>query len=212
MVATDQVFAGTIPEFYDRFMVPMLFEAYAQVLAERLAKIDPQDVLETAAGTGAVTHALALRLRGGARIVATDINQPMLDRAAARGTLPANVKLQWADALALPFGDQSFDAVVCQFGVMFFPDKVKGYQEAFRVLKSGGTFLFNVWDRISENAFSDVVSKAVAGLFPNDPPDFMARQRGSRPSRWRPSPKPAAPSRRATLRLLSARARRSDLK
>jgi len=106
--------------------------------------------------------------------VATDLNQPMLNHAAARSS---HGRIEWrqADALALPFEDQSFDVVACQFGVMFFPDKVQGYREARRVLKTGGHFFFNVWDRISENEFADVVTQALATLFPDDPPRFMAR-------------------------------------
>ena len=174
MIATDKLFAGSIPEIYDRFLVPLIFDSYARDLADRLAKVQPQDILETAAGTGALSRAIASRLPAQVRIVATDLNQPMLDRAAAHDP---NGRINWrqADALALPFADQSFDAVACQFGVMFFPDKVQGYKEARRVLKPGGSFLFNVWDRISENAFADVVSQALAGLFPQDPPSFMAR-------------------------------------
>src|SRR4051812_27295024 len=113
MAATDKVFAGSIPEIYDRLLVPLIFQPYALDLAHRVAKTGPRDVLETAAGTGALTRALAVRLAAQARIVATDLNQPMLDRAAAR--LPDDSRLAWqqADALALPFGDEGFDVVAC---------------------------------------------------------------------------------------------------
>jgi ubiquinone/menaquinone biosynthesis C-methylase UbiE len=175
MAATDTVFAGSIPEIYDQFLVPLIFDPYARDLAARLAGTRPHTILETAAGTGALTRAIAARIPAPARIVATDLNQPMLERAAAHSPMQDRVTWQQADALALPFGDQSFDAVVCQFGVMFFPNKVQGYQEARRVLRSGGRFLFNVWDRISENGFADVVEQSLAALFPTDPPQFMAR-------------------------------------
>jgi ubiquinone/menaquinone biosynthesis C-methylase UbiE len=174
MVATDKLFAGSIPEIYDRFLVPLIFEPYALDLADRVARADPRNVLETAAGTGVLTRAMASRLPASARIVATDLNQPMLSQASARQS-PGRIEWRQADALALPFDDQSFDAVACQFGVMFFPDKVQGYREAHRVLKPGGRFFFNVWDRISENEFADTVTDALATLFPNDPPRFMAR-------------------------------------
>ena len=107
-------------------------------------------------------------------IVATDLNQPMIDTAAAVGT-SRPVEWRQADALALPFEDGAFDAVVCQFGAMFFPDKAKAFSEARRVLRPGGTFLFNVWDRIEENEFADTVTHALEPLFPEDPPRFMAR-------------------------------------
>lgn len=175
MVATDKLFAGSIPEIYDRLLVPLIFEPYALDLAERLAKTEPRDVLETAAGTGVLTRAIAAKLPAQVRIVATDLNPPMLDH--AKACQPGNGRIEWrqADALALPFEDQAFDAVACQFGVMFFPDKIQGYREALRVLRPGGRFFFNVWDRISENTFADTVTEALAAIFPQDPPRFMAR-------------------------------------
>ncbi len=175
MSATDKLFAGSIPELYDRLLVPLIFAPYARDLAERVAKAGPRQVLETAAGTGVLTRALASQLPSDARITATDLNQPMLDHAAARQPGETRITWQQADALALPFVDASFDAVACQFGVMFFPDKVQGYREARRVLKPGGRFFFNAWDRISENEFADVVTEALAVLFPQDPPRFLAR-------------------------------------
>jgi ubiquinone/menaquinone biosynthesis C-methylase UbiE len=173
-VATDKVFAGSIPEIYDRFLVSLIFEPYAADLAGRVAMARPRDVLETAAGTGVLTRALALRLAPSTRIVATDLNQSMLDQA-SRQQVSGDIEWKQADALALAFDDQSFDVVACQFGVMFFPDKVRGYAEARRVLKRGGRFLFNVWDRIEENEFANVVTAALAGVFPEDPPRFLAR-------------------------------------
>ena len=175
MQTSDRLFAGSIPDIYDRFLVPLIFEPYALDLAERIARANPKDVLETAAGTGVLTRAIASKLPADARITATDLNQPMLDHAAARQGDDGRIAWQQADALALPFGDRAFDIVACQFGVMFFPDKVQGYREARRVLRPGGRFVFNVWDRISENVFAQVVTEALARRFPLDPPSFMAR-------------------------------------
>jgi len=175
MAATDRLFVGSIPEIYDRFLVPLIFEPYALDLAERLARTKPKHVLEIAAGTGALTRAIASRLPAHARIVATDLNEPMLDYAAAQQSDDHRIVWRQADALALPFDDQGFDVVACQFGVMFFPDKVRAYSEARRMLKSGGYFFFNVWDHICENEFADVVTEALATLFPENPPRFMAR-------------------------------------
>jgi ubiquinone/menaquinone biosynthesis C-methylase UbiE len=175
MQAGDKLFAGSIPEIYDSLLVPLIFEDYARDLATRVERLAPKDVLETAAGTGVLTSVLVSQLPAQCSIVATDLNQPMLDRAAAKPLLGGRVSFQQADAQALPFEDRKFDAVACQFGVMFFPDRVKGYSEARRVLKPGGRFVFNVWDNISNNHFADVVTAALTALFPRDPPLFMAR-------------------------------------
>lgn len=172
--SSDAIFAGSVPELYDTCMVPMIFEPYAEDLAKRVIALRPSRVLETAAGTGVVTRAMASALPASVELVATDLNQPMLDRAKATGT-HRPVTWQHADAMQLPFADASFDVVVCQFGVMFFPDKARAFAEARRVLRPGGTFLFNAWDRIEENEFADVVTQALAVLFPDDPPRFMAR-------------------------------------
>lgn len=133
MSASDKVFAGSIPEIYDTLLVPLIFEAFASDLARRVADLAPAQVLETAAGTGVVTRALAPRLGDGARYTASDLNQPMLDRAASRQGADDRIVWRQADALHLPFDDESFDAICCQFGVMFFPDRVAGYREALRV-------------------------------------------------------------------------------
>jgi ubiquinone/menaquinone biosynthesis C-methylase UbiE len=175
MPTADKLFAGSIPELYERFLVPLIFESYARDLAKRVADAAPGDVLETAAGTGVLTRAMAARLPAAARIVATDLNAPMLDQAAKRQTGDRRIEWRQADALALPFPAASFDVVVCQFGAMFFPDKVAAYKEARRVLRSDGHLIFNVWDKISENEFADVVTQALAEVFPDDPPRFMAR-------------------------------------
>jgi ubiquinone/menaquinone biosynthesis C-methylase UbiE len=175
MAESDKVFAGSIPKFYDTLMVPLIFQAYAAHMAERVAALSPGAVLETAAGSGVVTRALAPRLRADARYVVTDLNQPMLDYAATRQGSDGRIEWRQADALALPFDDASFDVVCCQFGAMFFPERVAGYAEARRVLKPGGRFVFSVWDRIEDNAFADDVTRAVATVFPHDPPRFLAR-------------------------------------
>ena len=175
MLEADKVFAGSIPENYDRYMVPLIFEPYAADIARRAASLSPSTVLETAAGSGVVTRALAPKLSPSASYVVTDLNQPMLDYAASRQGPDSRIKWRHADALALPFENAAFNLVCCQFGAMFFPDRLSAYREAKRVLKPGGRFLFNVWDRIEENEFADDVTNALARMFPNDPPRFMAR-------------------------------------
>ena len=171
---TDKVFTGSIPELYETYLVPLIFEPYAANLVNRLASRSPTRVLEIAAGTGVVTRALASALPERMSIVATDLNQSMLDQASALGTTRP-VEWRQADAMRLPFQDGMFDAVVCQFGVMFFPDKSKAFSEARRVLTRGGVFMFNGWDRIKENEFADTVTTSLESLFPDDPPRFLAR-------------------------------------
>jgi len=175
MLEADTGFTGSIPENYDRYMVPLIFEPYAADLAKRAASLSPRTVLEVAAGTGVVTRALAPKLPADATYVVTDLNQPMLDHARSRQGPDDRISWRQADALALPFEDAAFDLVCCQFGAMFFPDRSLAYREAKRVLKPGGVFLFSVWDRIEENAFADEVTNALAEMFPDDPPRFMAR-------------------------------------
>ncbi|MFF7990725.1 class I SAM-dependent methyltransferase [Kitasatospora xanthocidica] len=167
-------FEGAIPDIYERYLVPLLFRPYARDLARRLAERHPRDVIETAAGTGAVTRELAAVLPPDTSITATDLSRPMLDRAQA---LPLARPVRWAeaDAMALPFPDGSCDAVVCQFGAMFFPDRPRAFGEARRVLRPGGVLLFNVWDAIMANEFIAVTEATAAGLFPTDPPDFLSR-------------------------------------
>jgi ubiquinone/menaquinone biosynthesis C-methylase UbiE len=169
MSAGDKTFAGSIPENYDRYMVPLIFESYARDISQKASALSPKAVLETAAGSGVVTRALAPRLSPDARYVATDLNQPMLDYAATRQGQDDRISWQKVDAQALPFEDAAFDLVCCQFGVMFLPDRPSAYREARRVLKPGGTFLFNAWDRIEENVFADDVTNALAEFFPDDP-------------------------------------------
>jgi SAM-dependent methyltransferase len=170
----DRVFSDDISRFYERYLVPLIFEPYAADLAQRVAALDVGRVLEIAAGTGVVTRQLTKVLPEHVDIVATDLNQAMLDTASEIGTARP-VTWRQADVMDLPFPDASFDAVVCQFGVMFFPDKARAFAEMRRVLRPGATLLFNVWDRIEDNEFADDVTRALAGLFPDDPPRFLAR-------------------------------------
>ncbi len=175
MTHADSAFSGSIPENYDRHMVPLIFAPYAADLAARAARLAPKTVLEIAAGTGVVTRALAPLLAADARYIASDLNPPMLAHAAAQQGDDPRIDWRQADAMALPFDNATFDLVCCQFGAMFFPDRVHAYGEARRVLTPGGHFLFNVWDRIEDNVFADEVTRALAEVFTDDPPRFLAR-------------------------------------
>jgi ubiquinone/menaquinone biosynthesis C-methylase UbiE len=167
------VFAGSIPALYDRHLGDMLFQPYAEHLARRAAPQPPRRVLEIAAGTGIVTRALHAALPSAA-IVATDLNAAMIAHAATRLS-PPNVTWQQADAMSLPFGDAAFDLVVCQFGVMFFPDRVAAFREARRVLAPGGRYLFTMWASIEHSPLAEIVARAAADAFPADPPSFLSR-------------------------------------
>jgi ubiquinone/menaquinone biosynthesis C-methylase UbiE len=173
MISTDTVFAGSIPAIYDQYMVPLIFAPYAKLVAQRAAALGPQRILETAAGTGVVTEELHRALPE-ADIIATDLNAPMLEQAARRISA-SNVRFQPADAQALPFGDNSFDLVACQFGIMFFPDKVRANSEARRVLRDGGRYMLVIWDRIEHNLATMAAGRAVGDLFPGDAARFYER-------------------------------------
>ena len=174
MAETDTKFVGPVPQIYDALMVPMLFQPFAEDIAARVAALNPEAVLETAAGSGVVTRVLAPLLGPKVRYVVTDLNEPMLDLAKARQG-PSGIEWGVADALNLPYADAEFDVLCCQFGVMFFPDRPKGYAEARRVLKPGAPFIFSAWDSLAENGVSSTVWDAVLAQFPVDPPSFFPR-------------------------------------
>lgn len=174
MAERNAAFVGAIPENYDRYLGPLLFQEYAEAMAARLQPTPGMRVLETACGTGIVTEQLVARLAGQGHLVATDLNAPMLAYAATKLAGAGGVTWQEADATRLPFEDRSFDAVVCQFGLMFFPDKLAGVREALRVLKPGGRFLVSVWDRLDDNPVPRITHDTVASFFRDDPPQFYA--------------------------------------
>jgi SAM-dependent methyltransferase len=165
-------FVGTIPDHYDRSLGPVLFVDFAADMARRVAADAATRVLEIAAGTGIVTRQLRDLLPADARLTATDLNPPMLEVARTKFRLDEHVDFQPADATALPFADASFDCVVCQFGVMFFPDKEKAYRESLRVLAPRGRYLFSVWDSHRHNPFGRLVHELMGRFFPSDPPQF----------------------------------------
>lgn len=168
----DAAFVGSIPQHYDQGLGPMIFVDYAADIARRAAAGKPARVLETAAGTGIVTRRLRDILPAGTHLTATDLNAPMLEIARAKFRDGEHVEFRPADATALPFADGSFDAIVCQFGVMFFPDKDQSCREAFRLLTPGGVYLFNVWDSHRYNPFGRIAHETAGGVFPSDPPQF----------------------------------------
>ena len=165
-------FTGNIPEYYDRDLGPAIFVDFARDIARRAAAANPTRVLETAAGTGIVSRALRDALSVEAQLTVTDLNAPMLEVARAKFRTAEQIDLRPADATALPFADRTFDAVVCQFGVMFFPDKDKAYREVQRVLTPGGRYIFSVWDSHRHNAFGRIAHEVVGRFFHADPPQF----------------------------------------
>ena len=165
-------FVGGVPENYDRGLGPVFFADFAEEMARRVAAFSPLRVLETSAGTGIVTRQLRDFLPPASQLVASDLNPPMLEVARAKFAAGERIEFQPADATALPFPERAFDAVVCQFGVMFFPDKEKSYREAFRVLRPGGHYLFSVWDAHRYNPAPRLTHELLGELFPADPPLF----------------------------------------
>jgi SAM-dependent methyltransferase len=170
---TSSVFGESIPELYDRYLGPALFEPYAADMARRVVERTRGAILETACGTGVLTRQLRARMAPAVRLVATDLNQPMIDH--ARATLGSMRKIAWlrADCATLPFAPASFTAAACQFGLMFVPDKAAAFREARRVLADGGLLAFNVWDSLAHNPYARVAQETIAGFFPTDPPRFF---------------------------------------
>jgi ubiquinone/menaquinone biosynthesis C-methylase UbiE len=166
-------FDGSIPEMYDRYLGPLLFEPYASDIADRVAELRPRRVLEIAAGTGLVSRQLIDKLPPTTALTVSDLNAPMLDYARQKiGSIAQRVEWRQADAQQLPFPDESFDAVVCQFGVMFLPDRVKGLKEFLRVLEKGGSLIFSVWDSLERNPVQSIAHSEIGKFFEADPPDF----------------------------------------
>jgi len=165
-------FSGNIPINYEEHLGPLLFEPYAIDMAERVKKLNPSTVLEIACGTGRVTNHLLKVLSEDAMLTATDINPAMLNLAKEMVRETKGVKWEVADSMALPFGNETFDCIIAQFGVMFYSDKVKAHQEAFRVLKTGGALIFNSWNMMSGNIAVQMVKELLDEYFPQNPPNF----------------------------------------
>jgi ubiquinone/menaquinone biosynthesis C-methylase UbiE len=166
------IFEGSIPGNYDRYLGPAFFEPFAKDIAARLSGERPAKVLEIACGTGILTRLLRDTLAPAVQLVATDLNPGMFAFAEGKFSANQNIKWQQADVVALPFPDGSFDAVVCQFGLMFVPDKQMAMRECYRVLSPRGVFLFNVWDSIERNPIGQIADQTIASFFDRDPPDF----------------------------------------
>jgi SAM-dependent methyltransferase len=170
-MAGDASWIDRMPEVYDRCLGPALFAPCAQQLAKIAAAHAPLSVLELAAGSGILTAEL-VRTLSSAQITATDLNRDMVSWAAQRVSGPTWLA---ADAQSLQFPNESFDMIVCQFGVMFFPDKAQAFAQAARVLRPGGVLVFSVWDAVDTSPFPAALVSGLAGVFPEDPPDFVAR-------------------------------------
>ena len=170
---TDQIatFDGSIPETYDALLGPLFFAPYADDLARRVAAAAPARVLEIACGTGILTRRLRAALPE-AVMVASDLSEAMIAHARQGLGEDANVTFGQADAGDLPYPDATFDAVVCQFGIMFFPDKPRAMAEALRVLAPGGVLAFNSWGSLEENALAGLADATVSRFFATDPPRF----------------------------------------
>lgn len=172
MNAVHSNFTGSVPEHYDSGLVPVIFEDYAKALTRSVARCKPDSVLELAAGTGVVTRMLRDGLPGKCDLLASDLNEPMLEVARGKFKPGENVAFETIDAMEIPLESASFDVVTCQFGVMFFPDKAASYREALRVLKPGGTYLFSLWDSHNANPFARLGQQLCEEMYPDNPPGF----------------------------------------
>jgi SAM-dependent methyltransferase len=169
MKDSDRRWVDSMAEAYERHLVPAVFAPFARDLADRAARLQPARILELAAGTGVLTAALRAKLPS-ARLTATDFNEAMVALGERRAP---DAVWRAADATDLPFEDGVFDMVICQFGVMFFPDKRAASSEATRVLADGGSYLLNAWGPIEAHGFQAAVVAACNRLFPDDPPVFI---------------------------------------
>jgi ubiquinone/menaquinone biosynthesis C-methylase UbiE len=171
-MASVASFAGSVPANYDKYLGPVLFEPYALDIISRIK--DAKNVLELACGTGRVTRHLLNKIPADGRLTATDLNPDMI---AVAKEIVTSDKVEWrtADAQELPFDDNSFDHIICQFGVMFFPDKAKAMAEAYRLLQPGGTYIFNVWDDLQFNPRSMMIKTIMEDIMGNDAPDFLRK-------------------------------------
>ena len=169
---TDDHFIGDIPANYERYLGPIIFGDFARETAKRVARLSPTRVFETAAGTGIVTRELRNTLPASSGLTATDLSGAMLELGRAKFEPSEQVEFQTADATCMPFATGSFDAVVCQFGIMFYPDQQQSFYEVLRVLIPGGHYVFSVWDSHQNNAFGRIAHQIAGQLFPADPPPF----------------------------------------
>ncbi|TCK17935.1 ubiquinone/menaquinone biosynthesis C-methylase UbiE [Thiogranum longum] len=173
MVNINSAFTGNIPENYDRYLGPMFFHCCAEDLAGRVSGYPAQKVLEIAAGTGIATRLLRDFLPDEVQLVASDLNPDMLRHAEQKFSAAENISFQPADAMQLPFGKAQFDVVVCQFGIMFCPDKIQAFSEAHRVLTPGGRLQFSVWGSLAHNPLPRTTNEILANYFDGDAPAFL---------------------------------------
>jgi ubiquinone/menaquinone biosynthesis C-methylase UbiE len=172
MSIDNTAFIGlSVAEKYERYLGPLLFEPFAEDLVARIKGKNYSEVLEIACGTGRVTRHLRQALPETTKLVATDL-QPDMIKVAADAMPTETINWQTADAQQLIFADERFDLVVCQFGLMFMPDKMKATSEIFRVLKKGGRFIFNTWDKVENNGVVYVGNQIICSYFPENPPSF----------------------------------------
>lgn len=158
-----------IPQPHQRGIGPFLFEPFARHTAERIRARAPKTVLETACCTGIVTRRLREALSRDALLVASDPDERML--AVGRRTVGSALNVGWAraDLCKLQFGDGDFDAMVCQFGLMFAADKLAAVREARRVLQPDGSFLVTTWSPLERNPIIALVHRTLWAMFPEHP-------------------------------------------
>lgn len=169
----EATFSGSVPERYDELLVPLIFNDYADEIVQRVHVASGVRVLEIACGTGVVTRKLRERLPEDTALIATDLSADMQAIAIANLHGVKGITFEIQDGTAMTYTENSFDEVVCQFGIMFYPDRPAGYAEAARVLKPGGKFIFNVWDSLENNPLFALADRALHTLIPDNPPPFL---------------------------------------
>lgn len=165
-ISNDAVlnFNGSVPEVYETVLGNFIFEPFAVDIVNRISNKNAFNVLELAAGTGRVTKHLIHAFSPNAKIVASDISLPMMEKAKLVVS-SQNLTWQQVDIADIPFSEGSFDVIVCQFGVMFLQDKLRAFSEIRRVLKLGGQLLFSTWACIEENPIWKISNQVATKFF-----------------------------------------------
>ncbi len=165
----------SVPKAYDEFFVPRLFEPWAKLLLDKVNLQPGEAVLDVATGPGTVARLAAVRLGSRGRIVATDIAVPMLDIARAKPVVAGAAQIKYVESPAAPLAAPSgtFDAVLCQQGLQFFPDRPAALREMHRVLNPNGRAAIAVWAQLERNQIFAAYHVALRATVPAELASLM---------------------------------------